>query len=98
MHSLIYSRYHKNNAGLDLTISNLRLKETALVKEIHQQQNLKNDALLQIKRLEHDLHEVVQFIQDPKMLREKVPGYWAKLFTNFWGLENSDAREEWYGL
>lgn len=71
-HAITHSRYHKNNAGLDLAISNLKLKETALIKEIHQQQNLKNDALLQIKRLEHDLHEVVQFIQDPRMLREKV--------------------------
>ncbi|GMH45741.1 hypothetical protein BSKO_13704 [Bryopsis sp. KO-2023] len=65
-------RYHKNNANLDLTISNLKLKETALLKEIQQQQNAKNDAILLVKRFKHDLHELVQFVQFPKQLREKV--------------------------
>lgn len=68
----ICCRYHKNNAALDLTISNSKLKEVALNKEIQHQQNLKNDAQLKTKRFEHDFHMVVQSVQDPKVLQEKV--------------------------
>ncbi|CAD7703772.1 unnamed protein product, partial [Ostreobium quekettii] len=65
-------RYHTTNASLDLIISNSKLKENGLVKEIQQQQNAKNDALLLVKRLRTDLHDVVQYLQDPKLLKEKV--------------------------
>lgn len=65
-------RYHKTNASLDLLISNLKLKQAGLQAEVLDQRGRKSDAQQQMSRFQHDLHEVVQYIQDPKMLKDKV--------------------------
>jgi len=65
-------RYHKNNSVLDLTISDLRLKLDGMQREILSQRSKLGDADAKLRRLKTDLHETVQFIQDPKALKESV--------------------------
>ena len=56
-------RYHKSNATLDLTISDLKLKQDGLQKEVLIQRTALGKSWALIKRFQHDLHEVVQSIQ-----------------------------------
>ena len=65
-------RYHKNNANLNLTISELKLKKTGLQQEVSSQRKLNADAEAMIRRFHHDLHDTVQYIQDPKALKDSV--------------------------
>lgn len=62
-------RYHKTNSGLDLLISNLRLKQAGLQAEVLSQRTGKSDAEGALRRLQHDLQAVVVFIQEPKQLK-----------------------------
>ena len=65
-------RYHKTNANLDLTISNMHLKQAGLANEVTDQRREKQDAYALMRRFQHDLQEVVGFLQEPKVLKEKV--------------------------
>lgn len=71
-------RYHKTNATLDLLISNLKLKQNGLQNEVLDQRSRKSDTQQQLLRFQHDLHDVVQFVQDPKLLKEKVKALYQK--------------------
>eukprot|EP00744_Colponema_vietnamica_P001225 GILI01002055.1.p1 GENE.GILI01002055.1~~GILI01002055.1.p1 ORF type:complete len:1251 (-),score=376.19 GILI01002055.1:222-3974(-) len=64
--------YHRSNAQLDLMISDLKLKLKGMQEEIGNQRKKLSDATTQIKRFKDDLHECVQFIQDPKVLKDQV--------------------------
>lgn len=65
-------RYHKTNSTLDLSISNLKLKENGLQQEVLLQRNGKGDAELLLKRIQHDIQAVIPYIQEPKLLKEQV--------------------------
>ncbi|MEW5319195.1 MAG: hypothetical protein WDW38_010360 [Sanguina aurantia] len=65
-------RYHKTNATLDLSISSLKLKQTGLQAEVLGQRSGKQDAFQMLTRIQHDLQEVAQWVQEPKVLKEKV--------------------------
>ncbi|GLC59167.1 hypothetical protein PLESTB_001455600 [Pleodorina starrii] len=71
-------RYHKTNATLDLTIANMRLKQTGLANEVADQRHDKQDAHALLRRFQHDLQEVVGFLQEPKVLKEKVKWLYQK--------------------
>mmetsp|Transcript_22834 Transcript_22834/g.63112 ORF Transcript_22834/g.63112 Transcript_22834/m.63112 type:complete len:1547 (+) Transcript_22834:150-4790(+) len=71
-------RYHKTNSGLDLLISNLKLKQTGLSGEVTLQRRSRTDLEALIKRMQHDLQQVVGSIQDPKALKEKVKQLYHK--------------------
>eukprot|EP00983_Pelagomonas_calceolata_P046571 1140244-Pelagomonas_calceolata.AAC.8 len=51
-------RYHKTNSGLDLLISNLKLKQTGLSGEVTLQRRSRTDLEALIKRMQHDLQQV----------------------------------------
>ncbi len=56
-------RYHKTNSGLDLLISNLKLKQDGLQQEVLTQRTGKSDAEQLLKRMQHDLQAVIPYIQ-----------------------------------
>lgn len=64
--------YHKNNSKLELQISDLKLKLEGLQREgLHQRQRA-NDLEGMLQRYRNDLHETIQYIQEPKALKESV--------------------------
>eukprot|EP00959_Pyramimonas_sp_CCMP1952_P111179 2325754-Pyramimonas_sp.AAC.1 len=56
-------RYHKNNASLDLTISDLKLKLDGIQKESLLQRKANQDLQSVIRQFHHNLHETAQHIQ-----------------------------------
>lgn len=48
-------RYHKTNQTLDLTISNMRLKQGGLANEVADQRREKQDSAAVLRRVQHDL-------------------------------------------
>ena len=56
-------RYHKNNASLDLTISDLKLKLDGVHKESLVQRKANADLHAVIRQFHHDLHQTAQHIQ-----------------------------------
>jgi cilia- and flagella-associated protein 57 len=71
-------RYHKTNSGLDLTISNLRLKQAGLASEVLVQRGAKADTGRLLERLQHDLAATAAHIQEPKALKERVKALYHK--------------------
>lgn len=51
-------RYHKTNSGLDLLISNLKLKQSGLQGEVLTTRKGKADAESALRRIQHDLQQV----------------------------------------
>lgn len=75
-------RYHNTNATLDLSISDFKLKQEGLQKEVLSQRTTLGRKESVIKHFQHDLHDVVQSIQDAKDLKEKVKGLYEKHITS----------------
>ena len=65
-------RYHKNNSSLELTISDLKLKLDGMQREILGQRSTLGDAKNQLRNMHTEIHECVQFIQDPHALKAAV--------------------------
>jgi hypothetical protein len=63
-------RYHKNNAALDLTISDLKLKLDGVHKESLVQRKSNADLHAVIRQFHHDLHQTAQHIQVPLAKRK----------------------------
>ena len=71
-------RYHKQTSQLQLKISDQTLRVEGQQKEILSQRQHQGELEAQMKRFRVDLHECVQFIQDPKNLKEAVKKIHAK--------------------
>jgi predicted RNase H-like nuclease (RuvC/YqgF family) len=56
-------RYHKSNGELELSISELHLKQEGLKAEVLHQRSALGAKTNHLKRYQHDLHEVAQCIQ-----------------------------------
>ena len=56
-------RYHKSNAQLDLNISDLKLKQEGLKREVLAQRAALERSHTSIKEFHHDIHDVVQSLQ-----------------------------------
>lgn len=56
-------RYHKSNAQLDLNISDLKLKQEGLKREVLAQRSALEHSHASIKEFHHDVHDVVQSLQ-----------------------------------
>lgn len=56
-------RYHKSNAQLDLNISDLKLKQEGLKREVLAQRTALERSHASIKEFHHDIHDVVQTLQ-----------------------------------
>merc|ERR1719240_1735255 len=70
--------YHRKNKQLQLDISQLQVKQKGLQDEIVSQRKKMTDCQTIIKRFKNDLHECVQFIQEPKQLKESVSNLFKK--------------------
>merc|ERR1719321_1792627 len=70
--------YHRKNKQLQVNIEQLQNKQRSLQEEITTQRKRMTDCQTIIKRFKNDLHECVQFIQEPKQLRESVSNLFKK--------------------
>jgi hypothetical protein len=70
--------YHKMNKQLQLDIQSLESKQKALQEDILRYRKRLSDGQTIIKRFKNDLHECVQYIQEPKQLHDKVMELYAK--------------------
>merc|ERR1711959_511151 len=64
--------YMRKNKQLALDISQLQMKQRALQEEIKTQKKKLRDDMALIKRFKIDLHECMQFVNEPKQLKEGV--------------------------
>merc|ERR1711920_357505 len=74
--------YHRKNKQLQDNIDQLQIKQKSLQEEIVTQRKRMTDCQTVIKRFKTDLHECVQFIQEPKQLRESVSALHKKYVPN----------------
>merc|ERR1719378_2043546 len=74
--------YHRKNKQLHVNIGQLRDRQKNLQEEIITQRKKMTDCQTIIKRFKNDLHECVQFIQEPKQLRDSVTALYKKYVPN----------------
>eukprot|EP00747_Dinoflagellata_sp_TGD_P106606 gnl/TRDRNA2_/TRDRNA2_169896_c0_seq1.p1 gnl/TRDRNA2_/TRDRNA2_169896_c0~~gnl/TRDRNA2_/TRDRNA2_169896_c0_seq1.p1 ORF type:complete len:264 (+),score=78.49 gnl/TRDRNA2_/TRDRNA2_169896_c0_seq1:48-794(+) len=74
--------YHRKNKQLMVNIDQLQSKQRSLQEEIVTQRKKMTDCQTIIKRFKNDLHECVQFIQEPKQLRESCMSLYKKYVPN----------------
>jgi hypothetical protein len=71
-------RYHKTNSNLELTISDNKLKLEGQQHEILKQRAQIGQVENTLKRYCNDLHAVIQYITEPKQLKEAVKALYQK--------------------
>merc|ERR1719252_339649 len=74
--------FHKKNKQLQLDITQLTSKQKLYQEEILKFRKKLTDGQTVIKRFKNDLHECVQYIQEPKLLHEKVTDLHKKYVPN----------------
>eukprot|EP00930_Biecheleria_cincta_P056908 TRINITY_DN42926_c0_g1_i1.p1 TRINITY_DN42926_c0_g1~~TRINITY_DN42926_c0_g1_i1.p1 ORF type:complete len:1216 (-),score=324.29 TRINITY_DN42926_c0_g1_i1:285-3932(-) len=74
--------YHRKNTQLQVNIVQLQSKQKSLQEDIVSQRKKMTDCQTVIKRFKTDLHECVQFIQEPKQLKEGVTALYKKYVPN----------------
>eukprot|EP00933_Yihiella_yeosuensis_P068974 TRINITY_DN7503_c8_g1_i1.p1 TRINITY_DN7503_c8_g1~~TRINITY_DN7503_c8_g1_i1.p1 ORF type:complete len:1191 (-),score=308.81 TRINITY_DN7503_c8_g1_i1:162-3734(-) len=74
--------YHRKNTQLQANISSLQSKQKNLQDDIVSQRKKITDCSTVIKRFKTDLHESVQFIQEPTQLKESVTALYKKYVPN----------------
>merc|ERR1719378_375617 len=74
--------YHRKNKQLHVNIDQLQEKQRSLQKEIVTQRKKMTDCQTIIKRFKNDLHECVQFIQEPRQLKDSVSNLLKKYLPN----------------
>merc|ERR1711988_1479158 len=74
--------YHRKNKQLQDSIDQLQVKQRSLQDEIVTQRKKMTDCQTVIKRFKTDLHECVQFIQEPKLLRDTFTALYKKYVPN----------------
>merc|ERR1711904_157114 len=70
--------YHRRNKQLQVDISSLLQRQRGLQEEIVSRRKRLTDSQTIIKRFKNDLYECVQFIQEPRQLRDSVTGLFRK--------------------
>jgi WD40 repeat protein len=70
--------YHKKNKQLQVNIEQLQNKQRTLQEEVVTQRKKMSDCHTIIKRFKTDLHECVEFIQEPKQLRDHLTNLYKK--------------------
>ncbi|CAF0728049.1 unnamed protein product [Brachionus calyciflorus] len=71
-------RFNKQNNQLDLINKEKDAKLEALQKELREERANKRKAELELKQIKTDIHNTVGFIQDPKVLKEKIKSMFTK--------------------
>merc|ERR1719313_3223889 len=74
--------FHKKNKQLKLDIDQLTSKQKLYQEEILKFRKKLTDGQTVIKRFKNDLHECVEYIQEPKLLHDKVTDLHKKYVPN----------------
>merc|ERR1711904_416112 len=74
--------FHKKNKQLQLDIQQLQSKQKLYQEAILRYRKKLTDGQTVIKRFKNDLHECVQYIQEPKLLHEKITTLHQKYVPN----------------
>merc|ERR1719159_1017077 len=74
--------FHKKNKQLQLDITQLTSKQKLYQEEILKFRKKLTDGQTVIKRFKNDLHECVQYIQEPKLLHDKITTLHQKYVPN----------------
>jgi len=74
--------FHKKNKQLKLDIDQLTGKQKSYQEEILKFRKKLTDGQTVIKRFKNDLHECVQYIQEPKLLHDKITTLHQKYVPN----------------
>eukprot|EP00762_Andalucia_godoyi_P001507 ANDGO_00191.mRNA.1 hypothetical protein len=80
-------RYHTANSQLELAVGELKLKIDSLQQENNQHKKKLKDTDTFKNRLRFDLFEVLQFVQDPKNLKDQ----YRKLYSKYAGDDNESS-------
>uniref|UniRef100_A0A8B9PRZ5 Cilia and flagella associated protein 57 n=1 Tax=Apteryx owenii TaxID=8824 RepID=A0A8B9PRZ5_APTOW len=72
-------RFHKQNAQLELNITELQRKLKATDREVHRERQKEQNMKALIKRFKTDLHNCVGFIQDSRKLKDRI----CELYTKY---------------
>merc|ERR1719221_193617 len=74
--------YHRKNKQLQVNIQQLTSKQKSLQQEIVTQRKKMLESQTIIKRFKTDLHEAIQYIQEPKLLKDSVSNLHKKYVPN----------------
>ncbi|XP_004484496.1 cilia- and flagella-associated protein 57 isoform X1 [Dasypus novemcinctus] len=92
-------RFHKRNTQLELNITELWQKLKATDKEMRRERQKERDLESLVKRFKTDLHNCVTYIQEPRLLKEKVRGLFEKYVQRADMVEiagmNTDLQQEY---
>ncbi|XP_007951295.1 cilia- and flagella-associated protein 57 [Orycteropus afer afer] len=92
-------RFHKQNTQLELNIAKLWQKLRATDQEMRKEKQKERDLEALVKRFKTDLHNCVAYIQEPRLLKEKVRGLFEKYVQRADMVEiaglNTDLQQEY---
>jgi hypothetical protein len=74
-------RYNKCNAQLELTISDLKLKNEGLMTEVTNQRSVIGQKVAGIKGFQHDLHSAAQSLQVCPLLKMLSESHFTAQYT-----------------
>nr|XP_054950336.1 cilia- and flagella-associated protein 57 isoform X3 [Pan paniscus]XP_054950337.1 cilia- and flagella-associated protein 57 isoform X3 [Pan paniscus]XP_054950338.1 cilia- and flagella-associated protein 57 isoform X3 [Pan paniscus]XP_054950341.1 cilia- and flagella-associated protein 57 isoform X3 [Pan paniscus] len=91
--------FHKQNTQLELNITELWQKLRATDQEMRRERQKERDLESLVKRFKTDLHNCVAYIQEPRLLKEKVRGLFEKYVQRADMVEiaglNTDLQQEY---
>ncbi|XP_072628724.1 cilia- and flagella-associated protein 57 isoform X3 [Canis lupus baileyi] len=91
--------FHKQNTQLELNITELWQKLRATDQEMHRERQKERDLEALVKRFKTDLHNCVAYIQEPRLLKEKVRALFEKYVQRADMVEiaglNTDLQQEY---
>ncbi|XP_012872235.1 PREDICTED: cilia- and flagella-associated protein 57 [Dipodomys ordii] len=92
-------RFHKQNTQLELNITELWQKLRATDQEMRKEQQKERDLEALVRQFKTDLHNCVAYIQEPRLLKEKIRGLFEKYVQRADMVEiaglNSDLQQEY---
>ncbi|XP_032157654.1 cilia- and flagella-associated protein 57 isoform X1 [Mustela erminea] len=92
-------RFHKQNTQLELNIAELWQKLRATDQEMHRERQKERDLEALVRRFKTDLHNCVAYIQEPRLLKEKVRALFEKYVQRADMVEiaglNTDLQQEY---
>ncbi|XP_010370157.1 cilia- and flagella-associated protein 57 isoform X1 [Rhinopithecus roxellana] len=91
--------FHKQNTQLELNITELWQKLRATDQEMRRERQKERDLEALVKRFKTDLHNCVAYIQEPRLLKEKIRGLFEKYVQRADMVEiaglNTDLQQEY---
>ncbi|XP_006886680.1 PREDICTED: WD repeat-containing protein 65 [Elephantulus edwardii] len=92
-------RFHKQNTQLELNITELWQKLRATDQEMRRERQKERDLEALVKRFKTDLHNCVAYIQEPRLLKEKIRSLFEKYVQRADMVEiaglNTDLQQEY---